>query len=257
MQESELRKERLNQSAANLAALQGYERYFPESPGSVLSKLENFPKYVPREALTRFLARNEVFVKQLQVCGSVVELGVARGGSLLTWAQLSSIYEPANYTRQVIGFDSFGGFPRVSEQDRGPAEAEELVRQGGLAVEAGMKEDIERAAALWDMTRFLNHIPKVTVVGGDIAEALPRFVRENPHLVVSLLHLDADLYEPTKLGLELLRPRMPRGAVILFDQLNLKVFPGETAAVAEVVGLPRLKIERFMYCPNMAYAVVT
>ena len=71
------------------------DAYFARSPSSNLAKLDNFPKYVPRQSLTRFLTRYEIFKKVLRVQGSIVECGVLHGGGLMTFAQLSAILEPA------------------------------------------------------------------------------------------------------------------------------------------------------------------
>ena len=71
------------------------------------------------EPLTRFLAHNELFKLQLEVQGNIVECGVHHGGGLMTWAKLSSIYEPINYHRKIIGFDTFSGFPDVHKFDKG------------------------------------------------------------------------------------------------------------------------------------------
>ena len=76
------------------------------------------------------------------------------------------------------------------------------------------------------------------------------------HLVVSLLYLDLDIYEPTKKALEVFLPRMPKGAIIVFDELNAKIFPGETMAVAEAIGLRNLRIERFPFDSYVSYAVL-
>ena len=84
--------------------------YIESSPGDLLVKFDNFPKYTQKNSLSKFLARYEIYKLQMHIPGSIVELGVARGGSLLTWAQLSAIYEPVNYSREVIGFDTFEGF---------------------------------------------------------------------------------------------------------------------------------------------------
>ena len=249
-------RETARHNSANLRSLEEYERYWNESPGSNNVKLENFTKYVPRESITKFLTRNEVFLKQLHVNGSVVELGVARGASLMAWVQLSAIYEPVNYLREIVGFDTFGGFPSVHEKDLQTQTRSEHTRVGGFSIEPEAQQDIERAAALLDMTRFLGHIPKVKLVRGDVCVTLPRYLDENPHLVVSLLHLDLDLYEPTRLALELLLPRMPKGAVVLFDELNMRIFPGETRAAMEAVGLPNLRLQRFPYATCMSYAVI-
>jgi hypothetical protein len=65
-----------------------------------------------------------------------------------------------------------------------------------------------------------------------------------------------DLYEPTKVALQTFVPRMPRGAVIVFDELNAKMFPGETVAVDEVLGLRNLRIERFPFDSYVSYGVI-
>ena len=71
-----------------------------------------------------------------------------------------------------------------------------------------------------------------------------------------MLYLDVDLYEPTKVMLEAFLPKMPRGALIVFDELNAKMFPGETVAVDEVIGIKNLKIQRFPFDSYVSYAVI-
>src|SRR6266850_8292081 len=77
---------------------------------SVETKLENFPKYVRRQHLKRFLALYEIFKLALPVKGSVVECGVYKGFGVMGWAKLSTILEPENLTRRIFGFDTFEGF---------------------------------------------------------------------------------------------------------------------------------------------------
>ncbi len=244
-----------NQSKANSAFFEEQNRYYAQSPGDNTVKLENFAKYVSRESLTRFLARNEVFKKQLGVHGSILDFGVRRGASLMTWSHLSAIYEPVNYTREIVGFDTFDGFPEI-DSDKDVGSCDEIIAKGALSVEGNMQEDIERSIAMHDSTRFLGHMQKTRVVKGDILQTLPRFLDENKHIVVSLLHVDVDIYAPTKCILENVLPRMPKGGVILFDEINMKVFPGETVALFESVGISNLKIQRFDFCPNISYAVL-
>lgn len=228
------------------------EEYFERSIGSVFEKLENFPKYVRRESLSRFLYKAEIFRKVLEVQGSVVEVGVLWGGGLMTMAKLSAIYEPLNYQRRIIGFDTFSGFPNLSEKDAGGKSRH--LKVGGLAVDS--KSDIEEAVELFDQNRFLNHLPKVELVRGDATETIPEYLKKNPHLVVSLLHLDVDIYEPTKVALEYLVPRMPKGAIIMFDELNVDLWPGETLAVLDSLGLKNLRIQRVNYQTVASYAVL-
>jgi hypothetical protein len=253
---SMLLREPENQSPANLRILNELEQYWSDSPGSANAKLENFTKYVGREALTKFLARAELFSKQLHVHGSIVELGVARGASLMTWVHLSEIYEPINYTREIIGFDTFAGIPTIDERDVAFEGRSSMLRPGGFLVEPDMKQDIERALQIHNLSRHLAHISKVLLVEGDIEETLPTFLSRHPHLIVSLLHIDVDLYKPTQKGLELLLSRVPKGGLIVFDEINNRKFPGETIALHEVLGISSLRIQRFHYCPCVSYVVV-
>jgi hypothetical protein len=71
-----------------------------------------------------------------------------------------------------------------------------------------------------------------------------------------LLFLDFDLYEPTKVALEQLVPRMPRGAVLAFDELDNPIWPGETKALLDVLPMSRLKIQRLEWDPYISYAVL-
>tara|TARA_R110002095_G_scaffold216281_2_gene212814 strand:+ start:519 stop:1301 length:783 start_codon:yes stop_codon:yes gene_type:complete len=243
-----------NQSAGDLNALNAVEQYWESSVGTNLNKLDAFTKYVSRQAITKLMARYEIFKQQLEVNGSVVELGVHRGASLMAWANFSAILEPVNYLRKIVGFDTFEGFPSLSEKDTGGTS--EHLEVGGFKSEENAMEDLEKAIQLYDSTRYLNHIPKVELVKGDISITLPEYLEKNQHLVVSLLHLDADLYEPTKVALELLVPRMPKGAIIAFDELNMNLFPGETLAAMETLGLPNLRLKRFSFATSLSYAVI-
>src|SRR5438309_8442206 len=95
------------------------EKIFNESADAVETRLENFPKYVRRQHLTRFLAHYEIFKRVVPVKGSIVECGVNRGFGLMAWAKLSAVLEPVNLTRRIYGFDTFQGFPEVDPKDRG------------------------------------------------------------------------------------------------------------------------------------------
>jgi len=225
---------------------------FERNPESWEKKMENFPKYVRRSNLTRFLALYEIFKRVQHVKGSIVECGVFRGFGTMTWAKLSAILEPVNLTRRIYGFDSFAGFPSVSEVDRTGVAAH--VSVGDLYADS--QDEILELASINDSTRFLGHIPKVKLIKGDATQTIPKFVEENPHLLVSLLFMDFDLYEPTKVALEHLVPRMPKGAIIAFDELDNPLWPGETLAMLEICGAKNLRIERLDFDPYIGFAVI-
>lgn len=225
---------------------------FDVNPSSWETKMENFPKYVRRQNLTRFLALYEIFRKVLPIKGSVVECGVNHGFGLMTWAKLSAILEPVNLTRRIYGFDSFEGFPSVSAQDRSAASRH--VKEGDLA--ADTFDELSQLVDIYDSTRFIGHVEKVKLIRGDAIETIPAFLAEHPHVLVSLLFMDFDLYEPTKVALEHFLPRMPKGAVIAFDELDNPLWPGETLAMLEAHARRPLRIERLEFDPYIGFAVL-
>lgn len=240
-----LRSPQEKYAAAALAEL------FEKSSDPIETRLESFPKYVRRQNLTRFLALYEVFKRVLAVKGSIVECGVHRGFGLMSWAKLSSILEPVNLTRRIYGFDTFTGFPSVHEHD--------VSGQGGTAAKIGelaasTYEELLEIARVHDQDRYLGHIAKIELIRGDARHTIPEFIKSHEQLVVSLLFMDFDLFEPTSVALEHFVPRMPKGAVIAFDELDNPIWPGETMALLDKIGIRRLELQRLEFDPYIAFA---
>ena len=74
--------------------------------------------------------------------------------------------------------------------------------------------------------------------------------------MVSLLFLDFDIYKPTKAALEYFVPRMPKGAIIAFDELDNPLWPGETQAMFEYFSENKLELKRFAFDPYIAFAKI-
>ena len=246
-------REPKNQSPQDIKQFERVNDFFLSDEGSIINKIDAFPKYASRQALAKFLTKYEIFQKILHVNGSIIEAGVLHGGGTLAWAKLSSILEPTNHTRKIIGFDTFAGFPSINDKDKKGTDGS-LLKIGEL--KGSTQKSVTEAVSIYDENRPLNHIPKVELVEGDIVNTAPAYIKENPHLVISMLYLDVDLYQPTKVMLETFLPVMPKGAVIVFDELNAKMFPGETVAVDEILGIRNLEIKRFTFDSYVSYAVV-
>ena len=158
------------------------------------------------------------------------------------------------YLHGRIGFDTFEGIPDIVEKDlKGPQPSQHL-KKGGF--EFAHKSLLEEAVTIFDKNRFLSHIQKIELIQGNICNSLPKYIEDNPYLVISLLHIDVDTYLPTKVALETCMPRMPRGAIIIFDEINQIPYPGETLAVIETIGISSLKIERFSWQTGISYAII-
>lgn len=102
----------------------------------------------------------------------------------------------------------------------------------------------------------MGHIKKHELVEGDVTETAPKYFAENPETVVALALFDLALYEPTKVCLETIRPHLVKGSVLAFDELNAREYPGETLAVAEVLGLGAHTIKRSRFVPDRSYMIV-
>ena len=232
-------------------AIADYVKIFEGSKDSTQNKLHNFMKYARRQDVTKMLTRYEIFKKVLHMKGSVVECGVFRGAGLMSWALFSDMMEPVNLMRRIYGFDTFQGFPDVSGKDKNQLRNPKV---GDLT--ANVYEELQEIIKAYDKNRFLGHVEKIRLIKGNASKTIPEFVKDNQHLVVSLLFLDFDLYEPTKVALEHFLPRMPKGAIIAFDELDNPIWPGETVALLDSIGINKLKLQRLDFDPYISFAEI-
>jgi len=236
------------------ADLESYElaiEAFHTSKIPIFDKLEAFPRFSSKRSIARFLCKHEIFKRIINTNGVIIECGVFNGAGLFSWAQLSNIYEPTNYNRKIVGFDTFEGFTSVSINDAN----NDINPIIGDLRGAGLNEftlSIEK----YSKERHLSHIPNIELIKGDFLQTGEDYINLNKHLLVSLLYLDFDLYEPTKKALDLFLPRMCKGAIICFDQLNCKNFPGETKALMESFELKNFKLNRSNIDPWISWIVL-
>jgi len=238
-------------SQANLAYYDELVRFYDQDDYDTLLKLRSFAVYTPRQVISDYLARYHLFEKIVNVPGSILECGVFNGQGLMSYANFSAILEPNNFTRKIIGFDTFAGFANVSEKDS--ASPNDMVKDGGMKADSFAR--LSKAVDLYDANRFLGHLPKVDLVKGNILKTLDEYIEANPHLIVSLLYLDLDIYEPTKHVLERLLKRVPKGGIVAFDELNFKDFPGETLALMDSLDLSTVALRRVPFCSRISYFI--
>ena len=210
----------------------------------------NFAVYANRQDINRFLALHELFKLQMPIKGSIVECGVYGGSSLFSFAHFSSIYEPSNYHREVIGFDTFMGFPEWSVLD----EFESTREQYNPKFDSF--SELNNAADAFQANHYLESEPKIKLIKGNAVETIPDFLNKNKHFICSMLYMDFDLYEPTKVALQNFLPRMPKGAVLVFDEIHNPHWPGETIALMEILGIRNVEIRNFPFNPNISYMVL-
>lgn len=212
---------------------------------------EQYPLYATRQIMTWFLARYEIFKLALDVPGDIIECGVGWGGGLMWWAQLSAIFAPTHHRASIVGFDSFGTYEQFAVITPEDGDGwQDYAFHHDLA-------HLQEAIACYDLNRALNHIPRVKLVKGNACETMPQYLEENPHTIVKILSLDYDVFLPSKVALETFVSRMPKGAIIVFDQLGASQWRGEGLAVLQTLGFHNLELKCFPWEPAISYARLT
>lgn len=224
-----------------------------ESNLTNVEKFLNFPVFTSRQTITRFLVRYELFKMVLDIPGSIFECGVLFGGGLFAFAHFSSILEPVNAQRKIVGFDTFKGLPKLHRKDRSKTPSSKLHAH---AMAADSYSQLLKAINVFDMNRSLKHLPKIELVKGDVKTTLPKYLSLNSHMLVSLLYLDMDIYLSTKAAIKACLPRMPKGAIIAFDEFACERWPGETVALLDSIGVRNTKLKRFSYDSYISYLIV-
>jgi len=231
------------------------EDHFLQTSGSISQKLQAFPRYVSRQQQAVYLYKWELFKQIQNVHGSILEFGVYMGSGLFSFASFSAILEPYNYQRRVIGFDTFSGFPGISDKDKSGQYASPELKIGGFRVSETHLTDLEQSIEMFDSNRYINHLPKIELVPGDVLKTIPEFLKANPHTLISLLYLDLDLYEPTMAALTELYNRVVSGGIIAFDEINNPMWPGETEAFLEFFKNKAVTLKKFSFEPARCYFI--
>lgn len=249
----------MNQSDSNnykeneIKYFNSVEKYFNKSKDDFSEKMHAFTRYAPRQSIAYFMAREEIFKKIVHLHGSVLDFGIYKGSSFFTYLQISSILEPYNHTRKFIGFDSFLGFSEITEKDNPNVEIG-VKKKGGMVFNNG-KQYLEEGLNLLDMNRVLGHVANSLVIAGVLPDKLLDYMSEHEETVIALANFGLGLYEPTKKILETIKPRLIKGSVLVFEELNQANWPGETKALFEVFEAKNITLKRFEYAPHLSYFI--
>lgn len=214
--------------------------------------LSNLGLFLNSKTLSRLLFMDHIYRQIVDVMGVVMEFGTRWGPNIAQFAALRGIYEPFNRHRKIIGFDTFSGFPKIDSEDG----ASDMMKVGHLKVTDQYYSYLEQVLTLQEQDNPLAHIKKFELVAGDATKTLPDYLARNQETIVALAYFDFDVYAPTKTCLEAIRPRLVKGSILGFDELNDPDSPGETIALMEVFGLNNIRLRRFPYASRTAYFVV-
>ena len=207
---------------------------------------------ISRMETTRILYYNKIYQHILNKPGVIMEFGVQYGEALLTLIKLRGIYEPYNLLREIIGFDTFEGFTSNLTKE----EKKNNWKKGDYGVPENFESLLDELLKLEESNSPINWIRKSKLIKGDATETIEKYLKDNPHTVIGMAIFDMDVYKPTKKVLEIIKPRLFRGSILVFDELNQRSFPGETLAIMDTIGLNNLKFSSFNGQNGGSWAII-
>ena len=206
--------------------------------------------YLPRQELSRIIFLADLYrTYVLESNGILVEFGTCYGRTASLLTNLRGILEPFNFTRRLAIFDTFSGLKGVEPADGDDA----LASDGAYSAGEGYDAHLAQVLAYHESEAPVAHIAKHEIIKGDAAVTAPAYFAAHPEAIVAFAFFDFDIYRPTKVCLEAIRPHLTRGSVLAFDQLNCPGYPGETVALAETLGLNNVRLRRSPLTPWISY----
>lgn len=183
--------------------------------------------------LAKAVGHFELYRMITNLPGQVVECGVFKATSLVRWATYRELLE-SPFSRTILGFDIFGAFPRHEDaQDNDFASRHDAIAGQGLS-----QQQVQQVLA---HKGFRN----IELIAGDVVETIPAYVAAHPELRIALLHIDVDVYKPTKVALEAFYKLLVPGGLLVFDDYG--TVAGETRAVDELVQKHNLVLHKLPY----------
>lgn len=214
--------------------------------------LENLELYMRPQRISEILALHQIYTKILNVQGIIIEFGVRWGRHLSVFSALRAIYEPYNFYRKIVGFDTFAGFLEIDTED---GKSDRLYK-GSMKVSDKYEDYLDKILMLHEAEAPLSHIRRTEIYKGDAPVELEKYLKKHPETIISLAYFDMDVFRPTKECLELIKSHLTKGSILAFDELMHPEFPGETLALKMIIDITQYKIERLSTSPYPSYIVV-
>jgi len=178
----------------------------------------------------------EIYKKISHLEGDIIECGVFKGVSLIRLLTFRDFDEQSKI-KKIYGFDIFGSFPKPTKdkehQKRDSMFAKLHDKNIGLGI------NFKKLNNSLKIKGFKNY----HLVKGDVTKTIDEFIKRRKNLKISLLHLDLDIYTPTKHTLEALYKFIVKNGIILIDDYSH--IKGATLAIDEFMTKhKKLKIQK-------------
>ena len=184
---------------------------------------------IGEHSLTPFIRRWTLikslhYINKKKLIGDIVECGIWRGGNLFLAKKIQDKY-PNELKRKLYGFDTFEGMPKPSFHDGVKInEVFQNFKNRNLPWTKASLDDVKNSTNF-----FFNEVDDFNFIKGMVEDTLMN--KKNLPNKISLLRLDTDLYESTKIELNILYPLLVEKGVLIIDDYG--DFPGCRKAVDE------------------------
>ena len=206
----------------------------PEATDEHLKIMNICSKYTmtPRSCQWALIQSVE-WIANNEIEGDIVECGVWKGGNLILCGLMLKML---HFDRLVWGYDTFTGMSKPTEHDYKIYDLKlgnhSLVKEKWLANQkAGGVTGWNYEARDKVSDNFSKEVgtDNLRLVAGKVEDTL--VVEDNLPEKISILRLDTDWYESTKMELEVLFPRLEKGGVLIIDDYGC--YAGSKKAVDE------------------------
>lgn len=193
--------------------------------------------------ISKIIAQYEIFKMVQDIPGAIVECGVFKGASFSRFSMFREILSNP-FGKKIIGFDTFAKYPETSFVDDKKAR-EKFIQNAGI--NSISKQQLEEVLVKKGINKHIE------LIEGDITKTIPKYVKDNPELKISLLNLDTDIYEPAVTVLEYLYPRITKNGILILDDYG--THPGETKAIDEYFKNKQVEIKKFPFAMTPCYMI--
>ena len=192
--------------------------------------------------LSKFIYHYEIYKKILKIPGDVLEFGVFKGASFSRFLSFRKILENQD-SRRIVGFDDFGIFTA-----KGGNDDRSFAKKFHKTLGKGSNDK-----KLEILLKKNNH-DNFELIKGDVVKTLPNYLNKNKGFKIALLHLDLDIFRPTKFVIEKLFGKMQKNGIILIDDYG--EIHGATKAIDEFINKKNCKIQKLNYYKRPSFIII-
>lgn len=134
-----------------VARRQGMADYIKHNPLPNDEIGMNLGLFLSRMQLSRILLIQNLYKLIVPVHGIIMEFGVRWGQNLALFSNFRGMYEPYNYNRKIVGFDTFTGFPSVDKKDG------KCIIKGNYSVTPDYADYLEKILSIHEADSPISH----------------------------------------------------------------------------------------------------